>query len=385
MNKIVNRIVALALIITLSGCQLLITSPSTSSSSSASTATTSNSVSSISTNINTDVDSVYYDISNTYTAIYDQLNPSVATVFTYATNTLVDQGSGFVYSAEGATKYVVANYGVIRAKESTTSYAISALRYELLFGNNVRVAATLVGYYAAYEIAVLKFTDTNDSVPVPTIGSFDVMQRGEEVLVIGSPKVGSELRNTLTRGVISGLERMIDSTTDGYTYPAFQIDAPTNSGVFGGPVINGIGEIIGVAQYRIVDEDGISESLSFAIGIDDLNTILDQIIHASNHTYTKVRIGVLVQDIRLMDLAARDDANIPAEVTSGLYVVEAGAGTPAYLAGVRNGDIILTADGHPVSSLSGLSSYLYRKSVGDTFVLSLHDKADANVVLVAVS
>lgn len=379
MKNIIKKISIPTIALLLTGCQLLI-SPITSSSSSESTSSIS-----ISTAINTDIESVYYDISNNYTTIYNQVNSSVATLFTYSGSTLVDQGSAFVYSASGSTKYVVANYGVIRAKDSSTTYTLSALRYELLFGNNVRVAATLVGYYAGYEIAVLQFNDNDNLVPTTTIGSFDVMERGDEVLVIGSPKVGSELRNTLTRGVVSGLERLIDSTEDGFSFPAFQVDAPTNTGVFGGPVLNSIGEVVGVAQYRYADADGVAESLSFAISIDDLSTILDQIINASNHTYTKVRIGVLVQDIRLMDLATREDAGIPADITSGLYIVESGVGTPAYLAGIRPGDIIVTADGFPVSSLSGLSSYLYRKAVGETFVLEVYGQGVANVILAAAS
>lgn len=386
MKKSIQSVITAVVMLTLVGCQSLWSSSSVPSSSMSSSSTSSGTSSyiSIPTSLDHNVESVYYDISNDYTTIYDNINPSVAVVFVYNTsNSVVDQGSGFVFRSSGTTKYLLTNYGVARAAQSSTAIALNQLRYELLFGNNVRVAATLVGYYGTYDVAVLQFNDTTNAVPVAPLGVFDGKQRGEEVLVIGTPKVNAELRNTLTRGVISGLERMISDTTAGTSYPAFQIDAPTNTGVFGGPVIDNNGLIIGVVQYRYLDVDSISESISFAIGINDLEEILDQIITSSSKTYTKVRIGITVQDIRMMDLATRSAAGIPAGVTSGLYVVESGVLTPAYVAGIRAGDIVTTADGFPVSSLSGLSSYLYRKAVGETFVLQLHGKGSVNVVLTA--
>lgn len=377
----------------LTGCQFFnsslsssIDSISTSSSSSSSSESSSvSSTSSVSTSLDSSVESVYYDISNDYTSIYSAINPSVAALFVYNGSTLADQGSAFVYDVDGTTKYVITNYSVARAAQSPTAVNIATLNHELLFGNNVRVAADLVGFYEGYDIAVLEFEDPDNLVPVAPLGTFDDNARGEEVLVIGTPKVGPELRNTLTRGVVSGLERMVSNDTVGYSYPAFQIDAPTNTGVFGGPVVDITGAVIGVVQYRYLDVDGISESISFAISIDDLSEILDQIVNSSAHTYAKVRIGVTVQDIRMMDLATRASFNIPSGVTSGLYVVEAGIGTPAYNAGIRSQDIITTADGFPVSSLSGLSSYLYRKAVGETFVLNVYGEGTVNVVLAAAS
>lgn len=382
-------------LVSLTGCALFnssisssLDSSSVSSSSTSSSDTSSSSVSSSSsTQLETSVESVYYDISNDYTTIYNTVNPSVAVLFVYSGASLADQGSAFVYDVDGTTKYAIANYSVARAAQSPTAVDINTLNHELLFGNNVRVAADLVGFYSGYDIAVLRFEDPSNLVPVAPLGTFDGKSRGEEVLVIGTPKVGPELRNTLTRGVVSGLERMVTGGNGdyAYSYPAFQIDAPTNTGVFGGPVIDITGAIIGVVQYRYLDVDGISESISFAISIDDLSEILDQIVSTTAHTYSKVRIGVTVQDIRMMDLATRTSFNIPAGVTSGLYVVEAGVGTPAYNAGIRSQDIITTADGFPVSSLSGLSSYLYRKAIGETFVLQVYGEGTVNVVLTSAA
>ncbi len=162
-------------------------------------------------------------------------------------------GTGVVYKYDDVNKlfYIVTNYHVVENMNE----------YRIYFETEDQVEATLIGYDENVDIAVLTF----QSMPLPvdvqvaTFGSSDLVEVGEFVLAVGHP-TGYDFFNSVTLGIISGLNRIIDSNA----YVNYiQHDAAINSGNSGGPIFNLDGKVIGinVIKYATVDIEGMGFSI----------------------------------------------------------------------------------------------------------------------------
>lgn len=242
-------------------------------------------------------------------------------------------GSGFVLTEDG---YVVTNYHVI---EGGTSFSV-------VTHDGEEYAASLTGGDETNDVAVLKVDGV--ALDPAELGSSDDLIVGDQVVAIGNPL--GELTSTLTVGYISGKNREV--STDGTSINMLQTDASINSGNSGGPLFNMKGQVIGIttAKYSGNTSSGASiEGIGFAIPIDDVKGMLQEIM--DNGYVSRPYLGVYIRDT--------------AEGI-GVYVESLEPLGPAYLAGMRSGDIIVQLGDSPVTSINSLSKALYAYKAGDT-------------------
>lgn len=281
------------------------------------------------------------------TEIYASCVNSVVGITTEGTTTNIfgqvsknaSSGTGIIYSDDG---YILTNYHVVESGSSHTVTLYSGKSYK----------AKLVGYEAANDVAVLKIDATGLSSAA--MGNSDKISVGEDVIVIGNPL--GELTYTLTRGVVSALNRVIN--TDANPKNMFQIDAAVNSGNSGGPAFDSYGRVIGIvtAKYSADTVEGIG----FCIPINDAVSIAGELI---DHGFIRGKAGI---EICAMDSYLTygngwfgSHAIYGAKVT---YVKQNGS---AHAAGLMVTDMIVSVGGVEISSVSELQAELRKNAIGD--------------------
>jgi serine protease Do len=261
-------------------------------------------------------------------------------------------GSGFIVSHDG---YLLTNEHVVR----------NATEIKVTLNDGREYPATLVGSDATYDLAVLKID--GDDLPIAPLGKSDDLLVGEWVVAIGNP-FGFLLENTeptVTAGVISATHRDIrQSEQDAGVYKEMiQTDAAINPGNSGGPLVNVLGDVIGINTF-IFSKTGGSVGIGFAIPIDTAKRAMDELIRYGQ--VRKVWVGVRVQEITppLAQYLKLDDP-------SGVIVSYVDQGSPADRAGVKRGDVIKMVNGTAVEGVDQARRALFGAQVGDVLVLSL--------------
>ena len=268
-------------------------------------------------------------------------------------NTPVSQGSGVVI-AEGG--YVLTNNHVIEDGSA----------FQVLLPDGDKVDATLVGADSAMDLAVLKVEDQADTLVPVSIGASESLPVGSTVIAIGNPG-GEILANTVTRGIISALERTSMSgsnTTRNVNY--IQHDAPINSGNSGGGLFDYQGNLIGIntLKYRgSFYSSGSYEGLGFAIPVETAYPIAQQLIEHGK--VIRPQIGVTVSDQEGPDEPMNDYA--PASVC----ITSISEGSGAEQAGLKQYDFITAVNGERITSTRELTTLLDSYQPGDTVTLTI--------------
>ena len=268
-------------------------------------------------------------------------------------NTMIAQGSGVVV-AEGG--YVLTNNHVIEDGSA----------WQVLMPDGEKVNATLVGADAAMDLAVLQVTERADELVPVSIGTSENLPVGSTVIAIGNPG-GEILANTVTRGIISALERKSMSssnTTRNVNY--IQHDAPINNGNSGGGLFDYQGNLIGIntLKYRgNYYSSGNFEGLGFAIPVETAYPIAQQLIEHGK--VIRPQIGVTVKDQEGPDDPMNEYA--PASVV----VTSVNEGSPAEAAGLKLYDFITAINGERVTSRRELTTVLDTFKPGDTVKLTI--------------
>ncbi len=268
-------------------------------------------------------------------------------------NSPVAQGSGVVI-AEGG--YVLTNNHVI---EDGTAF-------QILMPDGDKVNATLVGADSAMDLAVLKVEDQADKLVPVTIGASESLPVGSTVIAIGNPG-GEILANTVTRGIISALERSsVSSNNTSRNVNYIQHDAPISSGNSGGGLFDYQGNLIGINTLKYGGSyfsSGSYEGLGFAIPVETAYPIAQQLIE--NGKVIRPQIGVTVRDQEGPDEPMNDYA--PASVC--IYGIN--EGSPAEQAGLKQYDFITAVNGNRVTSSRELTTLLDTFKPGDTVTLTI--------------
>jgi 2-alkenal reductase len=165
------------------------------------------------------------------------------------------------------------------------------------------------------------------------LGNSDVLKPGESVIAIGSPL--GNFKNTVTVGVVSATGRSIDAGRGYQIEDLIQTDAAINHGNSGAPLVNLVGEVIGINTLivRSTNSGDVAEGLGFAIPVNTAQAVAQQIIQKGY--FARPYIGISYQPIN-PEIAARYD--LPAKW--GVYVTDVTTGSPASNAGLQQGDII---------------------------------------------
>lgn len=250
-------------------------------------------------------------------------------------------GSGFVIDKQGD---IVTNYHVVAGAKSIT----------VSFSNNERLKATVVGEDKSTDLAVLRVSSSPRALAPLTFGDSSTLQPGDEVVAIGNPFA---LDRSVTSGIVSALHRPLESSSQ-YSIPnVIQTDAAINHGNSGGPLLNDLGQVIGV--NTAIFTGGTSEGnvgVGFAIPSDTVKSIVAQLIKNGKATHANLGIRYTPITTQMGDLF-----RLPTR--HGLLIVSVRKGSGAAKAGLKGsstsatvagetyqlgGDIIVAVDGKPV-------------------------------------
>lgn len=282
-------------------------------------------------------------------------------------------GTGFVYKVDGNKAYILTNNHVI----SGTNGA------KVTFTNDKTVDAKIVGGDASSDTAVLSVSK-DDVIAVATIGSSTNARVGDTVFAIGSP-VSSEYSWTVTRGIVSGKDRMVEASTDSgdnsYAMKVIQTDASINNGNSGGPLANANGEVIGITNMKIVSN--AVEGIGFAIPIEDAVTIADELV--KDGKVTRPLLGVSMMDLSNKYNLYMQGITLNTELTEGVVAVKIQGGSPADKGGLKRGDIITKIDDDKVKDVASLRYALYKHKVGDTITVTYERNGKSNTTKVKLT
>jgi len=252
-------------------------------------------------------------------------------------------GSGVII--DGKRGFILTNAHVI-AQSETISVALKDQR---------EFQAKIVGVDPDSDLAILKIGNQED-LPAIAMGDSQDLMMGETVVAIGNPFGFS---HTVTTGVISALNRSI--RTDSTVYHDFiQTDASINPGNSGGPLLNIHGELIGINTAIYAKAQGIG----FAIPINKAKRIVTDLIQYGEVVLSWT--GLFLQDL---DKNLAHYIGVPAD--KGVLVKEIESGSPAMIAGIRKGDILLALDKIQIRSIRDYQQALKNVSVGSKIKITL--------------
>ena len=284
-------------------------------------------------------------------------------------------GSGFVIDKQG---HIVTNYHVVKGAKSI----------EVLFSNNVTTKATLVASDESTDLAVLKVNVSPSALTPLSFGDSSAVEVGDPVVAIGNP---FGLDRTATLGIISAIYNLADSSTASpltsptrnFPIAAIQTDAAINHGNSGGPLLNSLGQVIGV-NSSIVNTGSIDQGnvgIGFAIQSNTVKQVVAQILKngKASHAYLGVAIKAITPELASLYRLPVKEGLLVGEVTRGSGAAKAGikGGTrDVTVSGYTytiGGDIIVAADGANVGGSAGkLLTIIAKHKPGDKITLEIY-------------
>lgn len=322
------------------------------------------------------------DYSSTAISVANKVLPSVVGIevdfsvsanyptFSAATQSSTSKatGSGVIISKDG---YILTNNHIIDTSSSTSSqyYTVSDANKVLvyLYEEDNPVEAEIIGSDSVTDLAILKI-DRDDLTPAE-IGDSDSVQVGEFAMAIGNPL---DMRNTVTSGIISGVNREIEDD-NGTMYTLIQTDAAINAGNSGGALVNADGKLIGINTLKM-SGTGI-EGMGFAIPINSTLDISEQLI--STGKVKRPYIGISGTDV---SETLSEYYNIPV----GVYVRSIQSDGPAKSSDLKPGDVIVKFNGEKIETMSQLNKKKNDCEIGDEVTLTVSrggEEVDVKVTL----
>jgi len=277
-------------------------------------------------------------------------------------------GSGFIVSEEGL---VLTNSHVV--------FGSRALNVTL--DNGDTAPAQLLGADPILDIAVLRTPGLPKGYPIAKLGDSDAVKVGEEVVAIGNP-LG--LEQTITHGIISGINRILPSSPMSMTVPLIQTDTAINPGNSGGPLLNLCGEVIGINTATLM---GV-QNIGFAIPINIAKQVVPQLVK-----HGRVIRPWLGTAGKLISKKFGAFFNMP--LADGFLVETVEPGSPAEKAGIQGGvlpiriageelllggDIVTAANGQPLNDHEKYTKFVQSLKVGDKVRLNLYREGKIRVV-----
>ncbi|MDO9075091.1 MAG: trypsin-like peptidase domain-containing protein [Rubrivivax sp.] len=263
-------------------------------------------------------------------------------------------GTGFVWDDNG---HIVTNFHVIQGANGARVTLADQTSYD----------ATMVGAFPDRDLAVLRIEAPKAKLPPIALGSSRELQVGQRVYAIGNP---FGLDQTLTTGLVSALNREIESFNNRTIRGVIQTDAAINPGNSGGPLLDSAGRLIGV-NTQIASPSGASAGIGFAIPADEVNRIVPRLIRDGR--FVRPAIGVSAGPAGLQQAL---------KLPKGVVIVDVGRGTPAARAGLQPfrrgnrgevlpGDVITAIDGEAVNGFDDMLAVLERRQPGQSVTLSV--------------
>jgi len=266
-------------------------------------------------------------------------------------------GSGCILDHKG---YIITNHHVVGNEKDEI--------YVTLYGGDV-VKGNVLWANSSLDLAVIKIAVAG--LPYLNMGDSDLLRIGEKAIAIGNP-LGFDFQGTLTSGVISGLNRSVE-VNGIYMEDLIQTDASINTGNSGGPLLNGKGEVVGINTVKVESAEGIG----FAIPINQIKPIINKIVATGE--FIEPYFGVTGYDKAMTSYISSD-----IRIDTGIYVYSVDRGSPASIAGIKSGDIILEVDDLKVETLCGLRTILFSKNIGEKMRIKIFSDGEEKMVIVNV-
>lgn len=280
------------------------------------------------------------------------VSPSIVQITAYSGNTKGSTGSGIILTEDG---YILTNAHVVSQ--------FSTFEVEL-YGIEEPYEAELIGYDSKSDLAVVH-VNASDLVPA-VIGDSDELNVGEEVVAIGNP---AGLTGSVTRGIVSALDRQIRSGNTGFYMDCIQTDAAISPGNSGGALVNMYGQVVGVtsSKYANAYYGGTYEGLGFAISINQALPIAEELI-SQGYIGGRVKIGIT--------FAALENEYIQAEFaeafnlekcpySEGIWITEISEDCDIANTELSVYDVILSVNGTKVNNYDELLAVINECKAGD--------------------
>ena len=269
-------------------------------------------------------------------------------------------GSGFIISKDGV---ILTNSHLVFGHQTI----------DVILDNGFTTRAELVGVDPFLDLAVLRISVPMKNLPVAILGDSNKVQTGEDVLAIGNP---FGLEQTLTKGIISGVNRTLLASPMSPDLPLIQTDAAFNPGNSGGPLVNGCGEIIGINTAMLAQ----GANINFAVPINMAKKVLPQLLATGRVIRPWLGVGGKFIQKELGQII-----NLP--LVDGFMVETVEPESPAEQAGLNEGDlpvtlvgteylfggdIIVAINGHAFTGRDELAKLVSSLGVGDKVRLTLY-------------
>ena len=287
--------------------------------------------------------------------VVEKVSPSVVSVV--VETLLFDPFSGPFASEEGiGTGFIVAETGII----VTNSHVVDdpSGEYSVVLNTGETYIVETVHLDEATDLAILEINARG--LPVVDFGDSNSLKVGQKAIAIGNAL--GQFSNTVTTGVVSGVARELNAYgryDEIKTYEgAIQTDAALNPGNSGGPLLNSVGQVIGV---NVATSSG-ADNIGFAIPVNTLKPILESFFEEGRivRPFLGVSYTVITEEI----------ANLR-DFPEGAFVSRVLEDTPAFEAGIERGDIVIYIDNYPVNEDNSLSEVINRFKVGEFVELTV--------------
>jgi putative serine protease PepD len=249
------------------------------------------------------------------------------------------EGSGFVIDKQG---HIITNDHVVQGANSIT----------VKFQDGSTAKATVVGADPSTDVAVVKVNVSSSKLHPLTLADSSDVEPGQGVVAIGSP---FGLEGTITAGIVSAINRTIQSPDGSNISGVIQTDAAINKGNSGGPLLNADGEVIGINSQIEGGDTGGNVGVGFAVPINTARQVATQLIAGGKveHAF----LGVSVETVTTPVFGAR--------------IQSVQAGSAAAKAGLKAGDVIATVDGKAVTTSDALQSAISSHKPGQKITLGI--------------
>lgn len=289
--------------------------------------------------------------------IYDKVRKSSVGILVYGENkSLASEGSGILFqeSKDGKYTYIVTCAHVIAGSSKVMVQLYDSTEHE----------AEIVGFDTRTDIGVLRVEASG--FQLAEIGDSSKIAVGDPVYAIGNPG-GVEFANSFTNGMVSALDRPVNSSSSGYTMECIQHTAAINPGNSGGALVNAYGQVIGINSMKIVanDYEGMGFSVPSSVFVNIVNNIME-------HGYVSNRPKLGITYVAASGLKEYGMFVAIKGLPAGSIVIHdiapdsALAGTEA-----KKGDLITAVNGKDLDKTDYLPELIENSSVGDKLTLSI--------------
>jgi serine protease Do len=252
-------------------------------------------------------------------------------------------GSGIIVDSSG---YILTNNHVVGLNSRDITVSLSD-------GRNVK--ARPIWADPLLDLSIIKIDV--DKITPAVLGDSKLVKVGQQAIAIGNP-LGLTFQRTVTAGIISAINRTIEVDRGVFMEDLIQTDASINPGNSGGPLINIRGEVVGVNTIKVTTAEG----MGFAIPINIVKPIIKSIVATGKFTTPSLGISGFDREIA---------GYYNYRIDTGVFVYDVDRGGPAYKAGIKQGDVILSINGKTINTMVDLKEALYNAGVGNTVTIKV--------------